>query len=196
MREMGLSARRGRRRGDVPRVGLLRLLRVLTYNVRRCLGADGRLAPERIAAVIADGGPLALSRAPSRFGVDLPMFAAVPPHLPAWRTRAERFDELVERVARNASASVIAIGRHLDKDRQVALAFPSFLCQGDAPFQSLSKFEGIKRMNAGRPTSHVIGLFGLDLADHMETQLWQFGSFGASFLLPVFGNVTNPEFSK
>jgi len=29
------------------------LLRVLTYNVRRCLGADGRLAPERIAAVIA-----------------------------------------------------------------------------------------------------------------------------------------------
>jgi len=29
------------------------LLRVLTYNVRRCLGADGRLSPERIAAVIA-----------------------------------------------------------------------------------------------------------------------------------------------
>jgi endonuclease/exonuclease/phosphatase family metal-dependent hydrolase len=29
------------------------LLRVLTYNVRRCLGADGRLDPERIAAVIA-----------------------------------------------------------------------------------------------------------------------------------------------
>ncbi|OAS27292.1 endonuclease/exonuclease/phosphatase family protein [Methylobacterium platani] len=29
------------------------MLRVLTYNVRRCLGADGRLAPERIAAVIA-----------------------------------------------------------------------------------------------------------------------------------------------
>ena len=51
-------------------------------------------------------------------------------------------------------------------------------------------------MNAGRPTSHVIGLFGLDLADHMETQLWQFSRFGASFLLPIFGNVTNPEFSK
>lgn len=33
--------------------GLARLLRVLTYNVRRCLGADGRLAPERVAAVIA-----------------------------------------------------------------------------------------------------------------------------------------------
>lgn len=33
--------------------GPARLLRVLTYNVRRCLGADGRLDPERIAAVIA-----------------------------------------------------------------------------------------------------------------------------------------------
>ncbi|GJD50333.1 hypothetical protein OPKNFCMD_3072 [Methylobacterium crusticola] len=29
------------------------MLRVLTYNVRRCLGTDGRLSPERIAAVIA-----------------------------------------------------------------------------------------------------------------------------------------------
>ena len=37
-----------------------------------------------IAAVIADGGPLALTSVPTRFGVDMPMFAAVPPHLPAY----------------------------------------------------------------------------------------------------------------
>jgi len=30
----------------------------------------------------------------------------------------------------------------------------------------------------------------------MEAQLWQFSRFGASFLLPIFGNVTNPEFSQ
>ncbi|MBK3396192.1 endonuclease/exonuclease/phosphatase family protein [Methylobacterium sp. IF7SW-B2] len=33
--------------------GPARLLRVLTYNVRRCLGGDGRIDPARIAAVIA-----------------------------------------------------------------------------------------------------------------------------------------------
>ena len=37
-----------------------------------------------IAAVTAEGSPLALVRTPSRFGVDLPMFAGVPPHLPAY----------------------------------------------------------------------------------------------------------------
>ncbi|MEP9352461.1 endonuclease/exonuclease/phosphatase family protein [Xanthobacter sp. KR7-65] len=31
-------------------------LRVLTYNVRRCLGVDGRYAPERIAALVARTG--------------------------------------------------------------------------------------------------------------------------------------------
>ncbi len=31
-------------------------LRILTYNVRRCYGLDGRYAPERIAQVIAESG--------------------------------------------------------------------------------------------------------------------------------------------
>jgi endonuclease/exonuclease/phosphatase family metal-dependent hydrolase len=29
------------------------LLRIMTYNVHRCVGLDGRLSPERIAEVIA-----------------------------------------------------------------------------------------------------------------------------------------------
>ncbi len=33
------------------------MLRILTYNVHRCLGIDGRLAPERIAEVIASCRP-------------------------------------------------------------------------------------------------------------------------------------------
>ena len=32
-------------------------LRILTYNVRGCRGTDGRLSPERIAAVIAAARP-------------------------------------------------------------------------------------------------------------------------------------------
>jgi endonuclease/exonuclease/phosphatase family metal-dependent hydrolase len=33
------------------------LHRILTYNVHRCVGVDGRLSPERIAAVIAEANP-------------------------------------------------------------------------------------------------------------------------------------------
>ena len=39
-----------------------------------------------IAAVTADGGPLAITPVSSRFGVELPMFGGVPPHLPAYFT--------------------------------------------------------------------------------------------------------------
>jgi len=33
------------------------MARILTYNVHRCLGSDGRLSPERIAEVIASAAP-------------------------------------------------------------------------------------------------------------------------------------------
>src|SRR3954465_5385463 len=33
------------------------MARVLTYNVHRCIGSDGRLSPERIADVIASAAP-------------------------------------------------------------------------------------------------------------------------------------------
>ena len=37
-----------------------------------------------IAAVVAEGSPLALTKLPTRFGVELPMFSGVPPHLAAY----------------------------------------------------------------------------------------------------------------
>lgn len=42
---------------SAPQAALPRPLRVLTYNVRRCLGVDGRYSPERIADVIAECEP-------------------------------------------------------------------------------------------------------------------------------------------
>ena len=58
--------------------------------------------------------------------------------------------------------------------------------------ERVGELEGIKRMDAGCPTSHMVGFFGLNLANHVETQLRQLSGLGAGFLLPVFGDIGNP----
>jgi endonuclease/exonuclease/phosphatase family metal-dependent hydrolase len=49
----GQTRERSLRAGEAALPAAARRLRLLTYNVRHCRGTDGRVAPERVARVIA-----------------------------------------------------------------------------------------------------------------------------------------------
>ncbi|TGD95035.1 endonuclease/exonuclease/phosphatase family protein [Methylobacterium nonmethylotrophicum] len=142
------------------------MLRVLTYNVRRCLGADGRLAPERIAAVIAACRPdvvalqeLDVGRARSG-GVD--QARAIAAHLgmrshfhPAMRVMEEEYGDAILTALPSRLVRAASLPERAGREPRGALW--AAVTAGDAEVQVVTTHLGLDRRERAAQADALLG---------------------------------------